>query len=161
LLANITVSTSNFIFSRDLAERSGGFDLSLPLTHDWGFVLRCLHLVEPMYLPEPLLHYRVHPSNTWRQYSDTRFVQSAAALRRYFVCGAPPENPTAPSRGAWPRFFPMFLCMAPRGVNHTRLLDMQRELGLMGNWPRLEGAPSDAEERSAIARLVAAGQAGT
>ena len=161
LLANITISSSNFIFSRDLAADTGGFDPSLPLTQDWDFVMRCLHQLDPILVPERLLNYRVHPTNSFRSHHDTRFAQSTAVLQRYFNPATPIQNPQAPSHGGWPRLFPLFLCLAPPVIVNARLADLLRQFGQTAHWPRLPGAPDEAAEREAMSRLVAAAMAET
>lgn len=156
LQSNLCVSSSNFVFSRDLAERSGGFDPALPLTQDWDFALRCLHLVEPELLREELLQYRVHPLNTWRLHRETSRQQSLAVLRRYFERDAPPENPRAPGQGAWPLSFPTFLSVAAKSYGHLRLHELLHDIGRSGAWPRAPGAPDEAEDRAARMRMLQA-----
>ena len=156
LLSNASISSSNFVFSRDLAARSGGFDPALPLTQDWDFILRCLHAVEPIVVAQRLLNYRVHPSNTWRRHADIRLEQCTGVLQRYFNPPVPPENPWAPSYGGWPRLFPMFLCIAAPVLRNAELIGTLQRMGQSAHWPRQPGAPTAAQERQAISRLIAA-----
>lgn len=62
--ANFLMTTSNFLFRRDLTARIGEF-AALRYTHDLDFALRALacgrHIA---LLEEPLLRYRLHGSNT-------------------------------------------------------------------------------------------------
>lgn len=155
LLANIAVSSSNFVFSRDLVELTGGFAPSLPMTQDWDFALRCLHVVEPLMVPESLLAYRLHPGNTWRAYAGTRIGESEAVLRGYFSWRGPVENPLAPSSAAWPRYFPLFLSIARPGFAREGYADLLRRFDVHPNWPRLPGAPDSAMEQQAILRFIA------
>jgi glycosyltransferase involved in cell wall biosynthesis len=61
---NFLMTTSNFLFRRDLTERIGGF-AALRYTHDLDFVLRALALGHRVsLLKEELLRYRMHDSNT-------------------------------------------------------------------------------------------------
>lgn len=107
--ANLAISSSNFLFSRDLFDRVGGFDPALPLTQDWAFLLKALRWAEPRLVPGRLLYYRSHATNSFRRLNDVRIDQSRAALDAFIAwAAAPAENPLAPTPGAWPRFFPVF-----------------------------------------------------
>lgn len=66
LTENYWATTSNFIFSRRIHERVGAFR-PLRYTHDWDFALRCALIAPLILLPEPLVRYRVHPTNTIRE----------------------------------------------------------------------------------------------
>lgn len=65
LTENFWSTTSNFVFRRSLWERVGPFR-PLRFTHDWDFALRAAALAPAVLLPQPLLRYRVHGSNTIR-----------------------------------------------------------------------------------------------
>jgi glycosyltransferase involved in cell wall biosynthesis len=156
LLANITVSSSNFVFSRDLAALSGGFDPAFPMSQDWDFVLRCLHTVEPILVPQTLLAYRMHPGNTWRRYQETRIGEAEAVLRNYFAWRGANENPLAPSAATWPRFFPIFAAVAGPGFARENFATMLRRWNITADRPRRVAAADAATESAAIARLVEA-----
>jgi hypothetical protein len=85
LAGNPAIGTSNFFFSRALPERVGGF-APLRYTHDWDWALRATRHTRPVWLREPLLHYRVHPANTlaeadpWRHIHENSLVQARALL---------------------------------------------------------------------------------
>jgi glycosyltransferase involved in cell wall biosynthesis len=66
LTENYLATTSNYVFSRLLYAEVGEF-LPLRYTHDWDFALRALRYGKLRLLPEPLMSYRVHGSNTIRQ----------------------------------------------------------------------------------------------
>ncbi len=66
LTENYFATTSNFVISRQWFERTGEFR-PLRFTHDWDYALRLAKQAGLALLPEPLLHYRVHASNTIRQ----------------------------------------------------------------------------------------------
>jgi glycosyltransferase involved in cell wall biosynthesis len=159
MIANVSISSSNFVFSRDLIERTGGFDPVLPLTQDWDFALRCLGTVEPVFVPDALLDYRVHPSNTWRNHQDTRIEQSAAVLHGYFSRLHQADNPLAPGLGGWPRFLPIFVAVARPVFAQTSLAGVLDEMALETVSARLAGAPGDRVERTAIVNLIAAARA--
>ncbi|MCB0170098.1 MAG: glycosyltransferase [Anaerolineae bacterium] len=66
LTENYLATTSNFIFERKIFEQIGAF-LPLRYTHDWDFALRVAEVKQIALLPEVLLNYRVHGSNTIRE----------------------------------------------------------------------------------------------
>lgn len=155
LQQNMTITTSNFVFTRDLVEKSGGFDPKLPLTQDWDFALRCLPFVEPTFSPEPLLSYRMHPQNTWRKLNDRRVEQSRAVLRTYFSRLSKDENPIAPSAQAWPHFFRVFLGIGRQVACDTNMAQLLRDMGLDQMPQILDIQCAGPDEIAAIARLVA------
>src|SRR5262249_37380303 len=55
---NIAVTTGNFLFSRALLGRLGGFR-PLRLCHDWDFILGAVHETEPLFVDESLMAYRI------------------------------------------------------------------------------------------------------
>jgi len=85
LQGNLTVTTSNFFFSRSLFEKVGLFD-DLRYTHDWDWALRASHVVQPDWIHEPLLRYRVHGTNTlseddlWRHIQENSLIQAKALM---------------------------------------------------------------------------------
>lgn len=64
LYGNLTVSTSNFLFKKELFAKVGPFR-SYRYNLDWEFVLRCVFAegVAVRFIPEPLLQYRLHGKN--------------------------------------------------------------------------------------------------
>ncbi|MEW5870925.1 MAG: glycosyltransferase [Chloroflexota bacterium] len=66
LTENFWSTTSNYFFSRTCYESVGAFR-SLRYTHDWDYALRLARLGPMHLLPEALLNYRVHASNTIRE----------------------------------------------------------------------------------------------
>lgn len=113
--ANITISSSNFLFSRELFDLAGGFEPSLTLTQDWQFAIKCMRWVEPSLVPERLLSYRVHGDNTYRKLHDLRIEQSTRAFDAFVDwAGKPVPNPLAPTPAIWPRYFQYFAsCFTP------------------------------------------------
>ena len=95
LAGNPAITTSNFFFSKALAEKVGAFS-PLRYTHDWDWVLRAQASTSPIWLKEPLLQYRVHAANTlseddvWRHIHENSFIQARALLAREQV--SEPEN---------------------------------------------------------------------
>ncbi|MBB5755147.1 glycosyltransferase family 2 protein [Prosthecomicrobium pneumaticum] len=110
VLSNISVTSSNFFFSRALFDLADGFDPALTLTQDWDFALRAVRWTEPVLLPERLLLYRAHPGNTWRRLQGVRREQSEQVLRNFVARSAAPTlNRLAPSPINWPAYLPAFL----------------------------------------------------
>ncbi len=107
--ANLAISSSNFLFSRALFDRVGGFNPALPLTQDWEFLLKTLRWTEPHLLAQRLLYYRAHATNSFRRLVDVRIEQSQQALDAFIAWAAgEADNKVAPTPARWPRFFPMF-----------------------------------------------------
>jgi glycosyltransferase involved in cell wall biosynthesis len=91
LEGNLFVTTSNFVFRRELADRVGGFD-DLRYTHDYAFVLAAASQPgsQVAFLPdEVLVDYRWHGSNTIREDWWRVAIEEFSVICRYF-----------------PRFFP-------------------------------------------------------
>lgn len=64
LAGNLFMTTSNFAFTRELMEGVGGFRVQR-YVHDYDFLLRAVASGRLLrWLDEPLLRYRIHPSNT-------------------------------------------------------------------------------------------------
>lgn len=107
LSAQITVSTGNLVFTKDLWSSLGGF-CSLRYCHDWDFVLRASLRTDPLFVDEALYSYRDHAMNSFKSLGHVareesknvtdRFLQDA--LRLGF--GA---RPSAPSPVLWPGLF--------------------------------------------------------
>ena len=111
LTANLAISSGNFVFSRKLFDDVGGFNNELPLTHDWEFLLKALRWTEPVFVPERLLYYRVHATNTFRQLTDIRIEQSKAAFAAFLDwADLPTANGLSPKPENWQRFFQVFAC---------------------------------------------------
>jgi glycosyltransferase involved in cell wall biosynthesis len=66
LTENYWSTTSNFVFSRSWFEAVGEFR-PLRFTHDWDFALRMAKVTCMVLLPDVLMQYRVHATNTIRE----------------------------------------------------------------------------------------------
>lgn len=83
LAGNPAITTSNFFFSRALANEVGDF-APLRYTHDWDWALRAQKRTAPIWIREGLLGYRVHAANTlseddvWRHIHENSHVQARA-----------------------------------------------------------------------------------
>ena len=110
LRENVTISTGNFVFSRDLLARAGGFR-NLRYCHDWDFALRCLLYTEPIYVDAPLYDYRLHETNSFRSLAEVAADDGQECMRAYFAAvrrGAF-DNRLAPGPATWPRVFERFV----------------------------------------------------
>lgn len=63
LRGNFVATTSNILMRRSLYERIGGMR-NLRFSHDWDFVIRAAASAKCALIPEPLMKYRVHATNT-------------------------------------------------------------------------------------------------
>jgi len=110
LAHNCAITTGNFVLRRTLAQQLGEFE-ALILAHDWDYLLRACTVTEPLLLPEPLYHYRLHPSNTFGRVDQRSAVEREVCVGRYFqrVATATLRNPLAPSPENWPGLFEHFV----------------------------------------------------
>jgi glycosyltransferase involved in cell wall biosynthesis len=88
---NVSISTGNFVFRRELFDRVGGF-VPLVLTHDWHFVLSAWRLGKVIYVPEDLYRYRLHGTNSFRGYGAFGSMEGRIVMRDFF------SDPNAVSR---------------------------------------------------------------
>ena len=95
--SNISATTSNYVFSRSLYDEVGQFR-NFKTAHDLDFLLRCTQVVEPMFIREPLLSYRIHGKNTINLNRDVEFGEVRTLLDDYLraVVASPPKNSAAP-----------------------------------------------------------------
>jgi glycosyltransferase involved in cell wall biosynthesis len=110
LRANLTMSTGNLLFTRDLFRRIGSF-LPLRYCHDWDFVLQSLYFTEPVAVAEPLYLYRLHGANSFLSLGGVAGVETEVVMRRFFrrgLSGRSP-NPLCPSEANWPGYFGLFV----------------------------------------------------
>jgi glycosyltransferase involved in cell wall biosynthesis len=82
---NVLMTTSNYVARRSLFDQIGMF-APLRYAHDLDFALRVLAEGKTIRLVrEPLLHYRVHASNTIKEAPDRVRMEWAAAAAMYAV----------------------------------------------------------------------------
>jgi glycosyltransferase involved in cell wall biosynthesis len=110
LRESISVTTGNFFFSRALFDQVGEF-ADFRLCHDWDFLMRSVFYTEPLFLPEPLLAYRVHGTNSVKTVLKYAAEEGPRALGNYLKLfeGGYPPNALAPHIMTWPLFFPVFV----------------------------------------------------
>jgi hypothetical protein len=74
-------------------------------------LMRSVLVAEPVYVPEVLLQYRLHQTNSTASLRDVQEAELSDALNRYLaaaMAGAP-ENALAPAPSNWPDLLPRFL----------------------------------------------------
>ncbi len=71
LETNYIATTSNMAFRRSLICDHGLRFRNLRYAHDWEFILSACHVGKIRLIPEPLVEYRVHASNTIKEGSDS------------------------------------------------------------------------------------------
>jgi glycosyltransferase involved in cell wall biosynthesis len=153
LRSNLAITASNIVVGRALFTRVGGFTPGLVISQDWDFLLRCLRFAEPVFVPEPLVEYRIHATNTSRDARGTARGEIADVFAAFAGwCGAAADNPRAPTPANWPRFFRLFASLA-RLPDGSRLADHLPPRLLAAAQPDAARPPRDA---AAIERLVAA-----
>ena len=108
--SNISVSTSNYVFSRALYDAAGPFR-PFKTAHDLDFLLRCVTLVEPLFVRTPLLRYRIHGASTLKANRDVEFREVRTILDDYIgaVSARPPANAVAPGARQMPLYSAYFL----------------------------------------------------
>lgn len=150
LRSNLAMSASNFVVGRRLLEEIGPFDERIGVCQDWDLAVRALPLVEPVFVPEPLLVYRRHADNTSRvarENVDDEIGLVFENVRRWMLTETP--NSQAPTPVNWPRFFRVFahVCHAVKGGPLASWLPTQVPAGLLQDRP-------NAREGEALRRLV-------
>jgi glycosyltransferase involved in cell wall biosynthesis len=110
LASNVAISTGNFLFERRLFDEVGPFR-NLRYCHDWDFLLQCLLVTEPLYVPESVYNYRIHGSNSFRSLENVAASESAAVYRNYFDRATMNRhaNRKAPGLQAWPGVLESFM----------------------------------------------------
>jgi len=156
LAGNPAISSSNFFFSRILAEKVGGF-APLRYTHDWDWALRACRHTAPIWLHEPLLAYRVHSGNTlseedaWRHIHENSHIQAKALLAR--PSNTDPETETFAACQALlrneslhPLALLVYVLYRQAGVLDGRLEELtvgDRETWFLKNLAWVTGCPED------------------
>jgi glycosyltransferase involved in cell wall biosynthesis len=84
VLSNVAISTGNLLFARALLTVTGGFR-DLKLCHDWDFVLAASYAGPPVFVSEPLYHYRLHEANTFAAMRLHGTQETETVYRRFFA----------------------------------------------------------------------------
>lgn len=81
---NVAISTGNFVFRRELAERVGGF-CAMRVCHDWDFLLAASGEAPLAFVDEPLYRYRLHGTNTFAGSRVLAAFELEQILSRFFA----------------------------------------------------------------------------
>lgn len=147
---NIAVTSGNLVFSRGLYETVGAF-APYRMCHDWDFLIRCMVHVEPIYVPDALLSYRTHPTNTLKSTGDLMHGEGSAALRTYLslIAGGAVANALAPSPENWPVYFGFFVETYASWFSGETILSVARSLfpeaEARPRWMSVPGRPAGAD----------------
>ena len=96
LEGNVFMTTSNFVFTRDLWRRLRPFSADR-YVHDYDFVLRALIAGARLaWIDEPLLAYRLHHANTISESPLNANLEASALLRRHLAPLLALPGPLAP-----------------------------------------------------------------
>lgn len=82
--SNIATSTGNFVFRRELLERTGGF-CAMRVCHDWDFLLAASYATPLVFVDEPLYLYRLHGTNTFAKARVVASLELEQLLARFFA----------------------------------------------------------------------------
>ncbi|MFK7883162.1 MAG: glycosyltransferase family 2 protein [Phycisphaerales bacterium] len=109
LLHNFSVTSGNFVFTRALYDRLGGFG-DQKFAHDWDFLIRATALTEPVFVRDPLMRYRIHGSNTTESVRSLLSDECWRALKQFvnIVTTDEQANSVAPGAKAWPNYWRRF-----------------------------------------------------
>ena len=151
---NIAITASNFVISRGLFDAVGGFDERIKICQEWDFAVQSLRLVEPTFIPEPLMTYRIHSDNIshHRVASEHAWEINLAIENLCEWILQPTANPRAPTPRNWPRYFRIFAHLnATTNTGRALAARLPRELLAAASEPA-----ATARETAAIRALVAA-----
>jgi glycosyltransferase involved in cell wall biosynthesis len=84
LKKNITATTGNLFFSRELYNKVGEFR-NLRYCHDWDFALQACLISEPIFVSQPLYDYRIHGTNSFSALKVEQYLESQIVYRNYFA----------------------------------------------------------------------------
>ena len=105
---NVAISASNLFLTRCLLRSIAGFDDRIRICQDWDFIAQMLPLVEPTFIPEPLLTYRLHATNTSLESAGHTHEIDIVRDKVATWILKPAANPAAPTPANWPRYFRIF-----------------------------------------------------
>lgn len=149
LRSNFAITASNFIFSRSLFDTVGKFDPQIFICQDWDYAIRATLFVEPTFIPEILISYRLHPNNTVRTLGQYIANENYLVFEKLDKFGVQETvNPKAPLPKNWPKFFKYFVTMCPTGMNQPLASLIPLELNMNND------APSRFDEKEALHQLL-------
>lgn len=83
MIQNVSISTGNMIFTKELYNKLGGFK-EYKYIHDWDFILRAALIEEPLYIKETKYYYRLHNENSFRDLGDIADQEVNLVLNNFF-----------------------------------------------------------------------------
>lgn len=161
LHSHVAITQSNYVISRGLFDAVGGFDHRMPICVDWDFAVQSLPFVEPTFVPEPLVTYRLHSGNISYRCSESKKVQAIGRMlekmSRWML--EPIPNLLAPTPGNWPHLFRIFAGMNRSAAGRSLASRLPRDVvcSVVGGGA---GQPASGREADAIRTLIAAGRSG-
>ena len=81
---NVAISTGNFVFRREILERTGGF-CAMQVCHDWDFLLAASYVAPLTLVDAPLYLYRLHATNTFSKARVRASLELEQLLTRFFA----------------------------------------------------------------------------
>ena len=109
LVHNFSVTSGNFVFTRALYDRLAGFN-DQKFAHDWDFLIRAVALTEPAFIPDRLMRYRIHASNTTESVRNAMERECDAAYRAFTrMLTTPHARTDAPGPAGWPHYWRRFI----------------------------------------------------
>jgi glycosyltransferase involved in cell wall biosynthesis len=152
LRSNFAISASNFVMSRRLFDMVGGFDDRIKICQDWDFAVRAMRFVEPTFIPESLLTYRIHSRNTSRNAHETSAgeIELLTGKLCEWVARATP-NSLAPTPRNWPRYFRIFAHLNASNAGRALAAQLPAESLLKSSVTAIQAA-----EAKAIRDLISA-----
>jgi GT2 family glycosyltransferase len=154
LRSNIAISASNFVISRGLFDAVGGFDGRITICQDWDLAVAALRFVEPTFVPQPLLTYRIHATNTSRNAATTASGEIDLVIEK--LCRwllEPTANPVAPTPRNWPHYLRLFAHLSTSTAGRPLASWLPPEVLAAAAAP---GAASTPRETASIRGLIAA-----
>lgn len=125
LACHLPVSSSNFVFSREVFDLAGGFHPEAVMSDDRDFLMRCLPHVEPVFFPDMLWGYRLHRFNSWRSLQQLKKQALEGDWRRFAAAAeAGGANRMAPVPWLWRRYFRLFVRLVNRSTDEQPLASL-------------------------------------
>ena len=81
---NVTITTGNLFFRRELFDLAGGFS-DLKYCHDWDFALTALQYTSPVFVKRRLYYYRLHGENSFLDLQHLAEGETRAVLTKFFA----------------------------------------------------------------------------
>lgn len=108
LVHNFSVTSGNFLFTRALYDRLAGFGPQ-KFVHDWDFLIRAAALTEPVFVPDQLMRYRVHDTNTTERVRGLLEEECSRSLATFLSMLSGVARADAPGPSGWPAYWSRFI----------------------------------------------------